>query len=247
MKFITLFMLSTLSLFAESTQEQLVEQWLKTERLIEQESADWDSQRQHSQRLLSLYDKELVLLDEELSQSGNNAELVDAETEQLKQSLAASETTRRRVIAHVAKLRPQVLDLLKKLPTPLQEQLKDQAFTLENKVSNTSVDAMLRAITKIYQESERFNRNYVFEEHPIEINGESLRAKVIYLGLSHALFIAGDLAGEARPSDQNTGNWIFSERPEMKKNILSAFAVHEKEIASSLFEIPLKLTTQSHE
>ena len=73
------------------TAKNLVTHWLQTERLLAHEATDWKREQEHTNQLLELYDKELKLLKEELSKSGQNAGLIDEEAETLKKSIAASE------------------------------------------------------------------------------------------------------------------------------------------------------------
>lgn len=221
-----------------SASEQLLSQWVQTEHLIVTEKLGWEERKEHTKQLSSLYQKELVLLAEELSKAGNNAAFVDADTEALKRSIRNSETARVLAIDFLQKLKPRLIDFYQDLPSPLQQQLKEQRFILENEVNNATVQDSLRAVIKILQESARFDRSFVFEEHTIELNGEMLRAKVMYLGLSGAFFQAGDVFGKAEPAD---GGWVFSEDAPLQKEISKAFAIQEKAVPSAFFTLPLQL------
>jgi len=220
------------------TPENIVDQWVKTERLIVTEELDWKSKQIRSSKLISLYEKELVLLNEELSKAGNNAIIVDDEAEKLKQSIQHSEKARLTAISYLSRIKPRITSLFNNLPTPLQQQLEDQNFILSNDVNNSTLHDSLKAIIKILQETARFDRSYVFEEQPIKLNEEMLRANVMYLGLSCAFLQAGEKYGTAQPSENG---WIFQENAKLKKEIKKAFAIQEKAVASSFFELPLKL------
>ncbi|MBK1834149.1 DUF3450 family protein [Roseibacillus ishigakijimensis] len=221
----------------EVTPEDLVAQWLKTERLIAQEAADWKAEQAHTAQLLALYEDELALLDEELAQAGKNAPTVDEEAENLKARIAASEQARREAIQFLARLQPRVVALFARFPQPLQKQLEDDAFILEREVNNETLDETMRAIVKILQEAGRFNRSYVFEEHLISLKGEDLRAKVMYLGLSRGFFLAGKRAGSATPGDEG---WVFRENDKLANTLEKAFLIQEKQVPSALIELPLQ-------
>lgn len=218
--------------------EDIIAQWVKTERLIVTEGLDWQSKQIRSAQLIELYEKELTLLNDELNKAGNNAAVVDEEAIALKQSIQQSEKARLIAIDYLKKIKPRIISLYQKLPNTLQQQLEAQDFILKNDVNNATLHDSLQAIIKILQETARFNRSYVFEEHPIELDGEMLRAKVMYLGLSCAFFQAGDKFGKAHP---NENGWTFQQDPKLKKEIKKAFAIQEKAVASSFFELPLKL------
>lgn len=218
--------------------ENLIDQWVQTEKSIVTEKVDWQERQAHTQQLTKLYEKELLLLEEELSKAGKNAGFVDEEAEVLKQSIKDSEKARLLAIDYLAQIKPRVLSLYQRLPHPLQQQLEDQHFILQNEVNNATVQDSLRATVKILQESARFDRSFVFEEHAIELNGETLRAKVMYLGLSCAFFQAGESFGKAIPSESG---WVFTEESQLQKEITKAFAIQEKAVPSAFFKLPLQL------
>ena len=60
----------------------------------------------------------------------------------------------------------------------------------------------------------------------------------MYLGLSCAFFQAGEKFGKATPSEDG---WVFQENPDLEKEIKKAFAIQEKAVPSSFFELPLQL------
>lgn len=220
------------------TAKNLVTQWLQTERLLAQEAADWKGEQEHINQLLELYDKELALLKEELAKAGQNAGLIDEEAEALKKSIEASEASRRRTIEFLAKIKPRIVALAARFPTPLQAQLDAEIATLEEtKVSNKTCSATLRAMLKISQDASRFNRSFTFEEQEISIKDSSYRARVMYFGLSRGYFLAGDLAGEMLPGEKQ---WSVNERSELLPELKKAFAIQAKEMPSTFFNLPLK-------
>ena len=220
------------------TAKNLVTHWLQTERLLAHEATDWKGEQEHINQLLELYDKELKLLKEELSKTGQNAGLIDEEAEALKKSIAASEVSRRRTIEFLAKIKPRIIALTARFPAPLQAQLDVEIATLgETEVSNKASSATLRAMLKILQDASRFNRSFTFDEQEISLKDSSYRAKVMYFGLSRAYFLAGDLAGEMLPGEKQ---WRINERSELLPELKKAFAIQAKEMPSTFFNVPLK-------
>jgi len=224
---------------AEVTEENMVEQWLLTERMIAQEKLDFEKQKKHTAQLIELYEKELLSLNEELSKAGQNAPSVSAEVDKNKTILENTEKARRVTIQQVAQYQPRLLALQKKLPPPLLEQLSDEFLQLEETASNANVSDNLRAILKILGETEQFNRRYTFTEHPLELSGKMYRGTVFYLGLSRAFFLAGDRAGYGISTDSG---WTFTEESSLKPQIQKAISVKNKEISSDFFQLPLQVT-----
>lgn len=217
--------------------KDLVDQWLKTERLLSQEAQDWKDEQEHTSQLLELYRKELTLLDEELAKAGKNAGVVDEEAEELKAKLASSEAARRKAIAFLVKLKPRITKLVERFPAPLQDTIEEETFLLKNPITNKNSAEALRAIIKILQEGSRFNRAYTFDEQEIKLGETSYSAKIMYFGLSRAYFLAGEKAGIALPGE--TG-WTFEERNELADELTKAFAIQAKESPSGFFNVPLK-------
>jgi len=229
------------TLYAQSTKvddNSLIGQWLETERLISTEQLAFEKKQAQSQQLLSLYDAELTNLTEELKLAGQNAPLLDEEFKKLQNLTQTTEKARRTAISQIKDYQPKVLALYRKLPAPLQEQLKNDFLQLANEVSNRNVGDQLNAIVRILSDASKFNRSYLFEEHPITLAGEKFRAKVFYLGLSKAFFLAGEKAGYGQSTDNG---WQFTEDSSLKKQIKKAFDVREKEIPSSYLELPLEV------
>ena len=131
--------------------EAMIDQWVKTERLIVTEELEWRESSAHSQQLIALYEKELSLLNEELSKAGKNAVVIDEEAESLKQSIQNSEGARLLAIKYLTQLKPRVENLYRKLPNTLQQQLEAQSFILKNDVNNATLSDSLQAIIKILQ------------------------------------------------------------------------------------------------
>ena len=227
------------TLFAEEVSDQsLVSEWLKTERMIAQEQVDFAKQKQQSKSLLTVYKEELANLHEELAEAGKNAPLVDEEVEKLKQVIETTENARRVTIQKITQYQPQVIALYNTLPAPLQEQLKGDYFTVQDDVTNHNVGDSMRAILRILGDSAKFNRGFVFEDHEISLQGTTYRAKVFYLGLSKAFFLAGDRVGYGEASPEG---WVFTEDQSLESEVKKAFAVKAKDISSAYFELPLQV------
>ena len=240
-KIVIAYVLGLTALLAQEqdSREKLVEQWMKTELQVSKEAAAWNVDKAHTQTLLRLYKKELELLNDELDKVGEVGKSVDQASKELKSSLAVSESTRKKVIEYVVKLSSRVLTISKHFPGPLQDQLVTELGLLVNPVTNENVREALRSTIKVLQEAERFDR--VFNVQPSQalvINGEKYRAKVMYFGLSMAVYKAGGNYGVGKPT---ANGWEWSETKELNKQIETCFAVQEKQTPSKLFKLSLQV------
>ena len=82
------------SLFAQESKKidptasrELIRQWVQTERLVSEEKNTWKVEKQNMQDLLDLYQKELTLLNEEITKAGSSAELEDERKGKLESEL----------------------------------------------------------------------------------------------------------------------------------------------------------------
>ena len=102
-----------------ASSRELIRQWVQTERIISEEKTIWQVEKERMQDLLDIYQKELKLLDEELSQAGASAGLVDENKQKLEAGLAQYREARQLLTAAMARLLPRMQALTARFPRPL--------------------------------------------------------------------------------------------------------------------------------
>lgn len=224
---------------------ELIRQWVQTERLISEEKTSWQVEKERMQALLDLHLKELKLLDEEISQAGASAELVDERKESYQKEVKQFRDAQRVLSDRLARLLPRVRTLVSRLPEPLLQKLDAEVEVLQAGDALEKPRDVLKAMLAVMAESGRFNRSVtVVEETREHSSGKQLSVDVIYLGLARAFYAAGQgsAAGVGRPGKQG---WQWQERPDLAEDIRKALAVERKDSPPQLIQLPIQLSDET--
>lgn len=224
---------------------ELIRQWVLAERLISEEKTTWQVEKQRMQDLLDLYQKELSLLNEEVSQAGTAAESVSQKKQTYQQDLDQYRDAQQLLSSTLAKLLPRVRVLIPRLPKPLQDDASaDIEVLLDPKAMDNPRD-VLKSLLAVFAASGRFNRSVtVVEETRVLSGGKKMTVDVLYLGLARAYYAsgAGETAGVGVPGDKE---WSWQEKPDIADDIRRVLAVYRKEGQPQLIKLPVSLSSSS--
>jgi len=224
---------------------ELIRQWVQTERLVSEEKTNWQVEKQRMQELLDLYQKELVLLDEEISKAGTSAGMVDEQKETFQKELKDYRVAQRLLSETLARLLPRVSALVLQLPQSLQDDLALESQLLTSPDALAKPREALKSVLAVMAMSGRFNRRItVVEETRTMSGGKKMTVDVIYLGLARAYYAAesGDTAGIGTPGKDG---WQWQEKPELATDIRQTLAIYRKENQPQLIKLPISLTDES--
>jgi hypothetical protein len=225
-----------------SKSRELIKQWVQTERLISDEKTSWQVEKQQMQDLLEIYKKELTLLSEELDAAGGAAELIDVNKEKLESDLTQYREAKRVLRSSMAGLVPRMQSLSKRLPEPLQEELRvDVEFINTDAALDTPRD-ILKSIISILNAAGNFNRTITLVEETRSLdNGKKITVNVLYLGLCRAYYAAdlGPLAGIGEPSIE--GAWSWTENADIADQVRKTIAVFRKSSQPQVVDLPVQL------
>lgn len=221
---------------------ELIRQWVQTERLISEEKTAWQIEKQQMSDLLNIYQKEMKLLDEELSVAGASAELVDENKEKLEAGLVQYREARQMLREAMGRLLPRIKKLVKRFPDPLLEELDADLDFLNSPEALESPRDVLKSMIAVLNAAGRFNRTLTLADETRTLaNGKRISVNVIYLGLSRAYFTAetGALAGFGMPSD--TEGWSWAEAEGIAEQVRKTIRVYLKSEQPQLIDLPVQL------
>ncbi len=224
---------------------ELIRQWVKTERILSQEKATWQIEKQQMQDLLDLYQKELKLLDEEISKAGASAQLVDENKERYQTDLKQYREAQQVLADTLARLLPGMKLLIETLPTPLLDELALDRDFLNSPGALAKPRDILKSMIAVLTAAGRFNRSITLAEETREVSvGNKMTVDVLYLGLCRAYYTtaSGETAGVGVP--QKDG-WKWSSSPDLADNIRRTIAVYRKEKQPQLIRLPVKLSSST--
>ncbi len=208
-----------------------------TQTLESKERLAWKAEKASMEKLLILHQKELTLLNEELANSGTSAPAYAETIQNLEQEISELKTARTKALASLNKNLPQLKNLLKKLPKPLQHEIQEILAALETQPTPNPRDTLqttIAALDKIYD----FNRKITTKEEFSA--GKSV--KILYLGLGQAFYLGSNtLAGTGHPTSEG---WTWIPTPKNRPEIEKAFAIYEEKQPPALLDLPLTLREQ---
>jgi hypothetical protein len=132
--------------------------------------------------------------------------------------------------------------LSKRLPEPLQEELRvDVEFINTDAALDTPRD-ILKSIISILNAAGNFNRTITLVEETRSLdNGKKITVNVLYLGLCRAYYAAdlGPLAGIGEPSIE--GAWSWTENADIADQVRKTIAVFRKSSQPQVVDLPVQL------
>ena len=221
---------------------ELIKQWVQTERIISEEKTAWQVEKQQMQDLLEIYTKELALISEELDAAGGAAELIDTSKEKLESDLAQYREAKRILSSSMARLVPQMRNLMQRLPTPLKEELSADIDFINTDGALDKPRDVLKSIIAILNAAGNFNRTMTLTEETRSLaSGKKITVNVLYLGLCRAYYAAdtGSLAGIGEPSSK--GGWSWSEDENIADQVRTTIAVYRQSTQLQVVELPVQL------
>jgi len=227
---------------------ELIRQWVKTERIISDEKTSWQAEKKQMQDLLDLYQKELKLLNEELSKAGGAAGMVDHQKETWDKELKEYRDAQNLLRETMARLLPRMRRLFVFLPEPLLDRVTADVDVLKAPDALEKPRDVLKAMLSVLAESGRFNRTVtVVEETHMLPDGKKMTVEVVYFGLARAYY-ASKSGSTACVGVPGKNGWVWEARPELADDIRKAISVYHKDSQPQLIKLPISLkhSTSSH-
>jgi hypothetical protein len=223
----------------------LLEQWVETEKTLTKEKFDWEVQKQGLIDLISVYEQELEMLDEQIAE----AEEFTSASDEKKSGLLEEQDVFRAIEADLKAIVEEQENRLKgiiaRLPAPLQQEIAplSQRIPEDSEATSLSISQRLQSIVGILTQLDKFNTavEVVPEQREFE-SGSLVQVKTIYFGLGAAYYADnnGSHAGYGRPSE--TEGWVWTEDPEIAPEVLKLIAMYEGATTEIEFlPVPVKL------
>jgi hypothetical protein len=224
---------------------ELIRQWVQTERLLSEEKTTWQVEKSRMQELLDLYQKELTLLNEEISKAGTSAGTLDGRQETLKKEIKEYRDAQRLLADTLSRLLPRLQSMIPRLPQPLQDEILADSELLLSPDAMEKPRDVLKSMLAVMAASGRFNRSISVVEETRQLSGgKKMTVDVIYLGLARAYYAsdAGHTAGVGKPGKEG---WQWQEQADLAKEIRRAIAVYRKDSPPQLIQLPISLSDES--
>lgn len=218
--------------------QQLIREWVATEKLLGQEKSEWLAEKAHVSQMLDLYVKELTKRNEELEKTGKAAASVDETQQKLETAIKDALEQRKKLADYLRKLQPRFQAIVKKFPESLQQELANDIEVLNGKTEDKNARDLLQAMINTLEAAARFNRGIYRASEAVTIGEVTLQAQVMYLGLGRAFFVVGDKAGIGMPAKDG---WEWKRDDSLAASITKAMDIQEKKTHPQLIKLPVQV------
>lgn len=228
---------------AAEVQEKL-RQWVLTQRLISEERADWEAEKQTLADLNELREREVGQLDELIAAAGSR--LTDAEERRGKMTAEEQKlrSQRAELEKSIAGLEAAARELLPRLPRPLREQLGETIERLQADpaaVEEIPLQNRFRDVLAVLVEAGGFQSRLTLDTELREFGEQTIEVEVLYLGLANAYYTdrSGVHAGIGGPT---VDGWVWTEQPDLAESIRQTIDIFQKRANPDLVELPIRMT-----
>lgn len=218
-----------------------LEKWVETRQQISKTRTDWQSDKETLEQTIQLFDRELQKVSDDLSKLSTNNVQVEKERKLAEASLKASEESLERTRQFASEFEKQILQLVPRLPAPLQEILKGPLNKLPSSSTNTTQSAPERIlnVVSILGELEKFNHAVtIFSEKRKNPKGDEVSVETVYVGLGAAYYVneGGDVAGLGSPG---VNGWEWTHQPDLAGRVREVIRIYKNERPAKFILLPV--------
>lgn len=191
----------------------LLDQWVEVEMTLTKEKYDWDVQKQSLLDVISVYEKELTMLDDKISDAEEFTSAADSKKSGLLEEQEKFRAIENELKVIVIAQENQLKGLINRLPAPLKQEITplSQRIPVDSDNTALSVSHRLQSIVGILTQIDKYNTSVevVPEQREFE-DGALVQVKTLYFGLGAAYYsdLSGTHAGYGRPSDKEGWDWV---------------------------------------
>ena len=221
-----------------------VQEWIRVEQLISQESRQWREEKASIEDLLTILEAERRILRGQIDEAQQTASRADEERAALVEQLSAYQEVSSVLETTTADYERQLSVLQPRLPGILQRELSPRfgQIAAETNSLNRSLSERVQTVMAILSEIEAFESSAVLTSEAIPIgDNREIEAQVIYLGLSRAFYAngSGTISGIGVP---NEFGWEWTRDDDLGTSVLDAIQVYESRLSPRLVELPMQVT-----
>jgi len=217
-----------------------LEKWVETRQLVSKTRSDWQTDKETLEQSISLFERELKGVEEQLSKLSTNSVQADKERAQTEAAIKAANQSLEPAQAFATSFETQIAGLQPQLPQPLQDILKPLLARLPSDPANTKMKPTERTqvIVGVLNEIDKFNNGVnLFSEKRKNQAGAEVAVETVYVGLGGAYFVneAGDFAGVGTPGAQG---WEWTIKPAIAASVREVIRIYRAERTARFVGLP---------
>ena len=225
--------LPSMCLFSQDTSLEknfeLLDQWVSTEKTLSLEKNDWELQKQGLLDVISVYEKELEMLDEKIADAQEFTSAVDTKKSSLLEEQEGLKTVEAELDTLITAQEQHLQKIIKRIPTCISQEIAplSQRIPTDPKNTTLSLSQRLQSIVGILTQIDKFNTTVeVVPEQREFTDGLLIQVKTIYFGLGAAYFVdqSGEHAGYGKPTD---AGWDWVEDPSLAVDVARMIQMYD--------------------
>jgi hypothetical protein len=221
----------------------VLEEWVKTERLITEETAGWEADRASMQNLIAVYQNEIDTLAQLIADAEKDTSAAEQRRASLLEQDASLKAIEAQAAAILARAEGEILKLKVVLPPPLQEELQPLFSSIPQDPATTklSIGQRIQPVVAILTHIQKFNQVVTVVEDFREFeSGRTVQTETVYFGLGAAFYIdqADEHAGIGIPGE--TG-WQWREDLSVLSAVRSFIDIYRGTQQARYVELPVSI------
>lgn len=227
---------------------QLISEWVKTERIISEEKASWNAERELLGDLIATLKVENAGLDENLAKSEAEMANMSRQRAELSERQLRAGDAVKALSGKIEELERRAQALLPIFPTPLRDRIGrfSEAIQNPNRSSEFSLRERLENAVAVLQAANLFHQGVNLEKQKFTIDGKTREFQVLYYGLSVGYFVnqASTTAGYGLPGVKG---WEWTQDNDLADEVRQAVTIRNKRAMATFVELPLPTKPSSSE
>lgn len=206
-----------------------MEKWIEVRKLLSEEAAAWESERQMLRASRDLLAQEKQAIGEQIGELRGSVTAADAERNELLLRRGELERADRAMDERIRGLEKEVLALAPSLPEPLQDRLQLLLVQIPESAdeARSSVGQRLMNVLGVLAQTEKFNSTATLVGETRNVGGDQeVQVRTLYWGLGQAVYAAsrGEVAGIGRPGPNG---WEFHDDPDLVPEARKLLDIYE--------------------
>ncbi len=221
----------------------ILDEWVKTERLISEGAAEWKADKASMENLISVYQQEIETLSQIIADAEKDTSAAEARRAELLESDQAVKDVENQALEAVAQAEAEIKQLEAILPPPLKEELSPLFNNIPEDPDTTklSIAQRIQPVVAILTQIQKFNQVVTLVEDFREFEaGRTVQTETVYFGLGAAYYVdqANEHAGYGAPGPDG---WEWKEDLALISNVRNFVDIYRGTQQARYIELPVSV------
>ena len=204
--------------------------WVETRRILSEETADWDAERETLEASRDLLRQQKKSLESDIAELTDSSTAADDERDPLLAKRDEYQLANQALETEIRGMEQAVLALAPRLPEALQRKLEPLLVQIPEDPDATrlALGQRLMNVLGVLAQAEKWNgtATMVGETRAVGDGGQKVAVRTLYWGLGQAIYVdsQGENAGIGRPGPDG---WVFSDAPDLADGARTLLDIYE--------------------